>query len=83
MIPYIPREDRNLSSFVRHVWVVITWKNDIPRALDACHALADERGPPDGTLSRLDYLDKTLDQERAHGNAEANTGNYSTGNCCK
>jgi hypothetical protein len=51
--------------------------------LDACHALqATNPVPPAGELTRQVYLNETLDQNKAHGNADAKkAGN--TGSCCR
>ncbi|KAF2962879.1 hypothetical protein GQX73_g10692 [Xylaria multiplex] len=79
--PFVAQDAPNRTSFGNHAWVEITL-NGATTVVDATHALAATAPvPPNGNLSRQQYLDTTLDQTRPRGNATANTATTPTGNC--
>ena len=79
--PYVDPNATNRTSFGNHAWVEITLGGRTS-VLDACHAL---RGvtplPPAGDLTRPEYLNATLDQAKAHGNAQSKSGTSGSGDC--
>ncbi|KAI0467682.1 hypothetical protein F4859DRAFT_230330 [Xylaria cf. heliscus] len=79
--PYVAPNAANRTSFGNHAWVEITL-NGVTTVVDATHALQSPAPiPPNGTLSREQYITATLDQSKPHGNATAKTTSNPYGNC--
>ncbi|RYP32495.1 hypothetical protein DL767_005184 [Monosporascus sp. MG133] len=79
--PYVDPDDAKRTDFANHAWVEVTYIGKTG-VLDACHSL---RGippiPPVGLSTRQEYLNQTLDQSKAHGDANAKAGTTGSGSC--
>ncbi|KAI1314194.1 hypothetical protein F5Y03DRAFT_380993 [Xylaria venustula] len=78
---FVAPDSPDRTDFANHAWVEITL-GGTTTVVDATHALAAATPvPPNGSLSRQQYLDATLDPTRPRGNATSYSDATPAGNC--